>query len=289
MPDIERIFKLTPFTRQTLFFSATMPPEIQRVTNQFLQNPVQIEVARRSTTAETVEQKLCPLPSDDARAKRAALRHLIDRCDDIKNGIIFCNRKRTVDIVARSLQKYEYNAAPIHGDLPQAYRTQTLERFRNGEIKLLIASDVAARGLDIPDVSHVFNFDAPIHAEDYVHRIGRTGRAGRSGAAFMLSTPSDEKFIAAIKTEIGKDIDVLELEGLAPPAQPAERKEAPRERRERGSRTGRRRRSQDEEAAKLREEASITVENAIDQGDHIPAFLLRGLPKAENSETDERV
>ena len=184
IPDIERIFGLTPFTRQTLFFSATMAPEIERITNTFLQNPARIEVARQATASETIDQSVVMFKfSRRDRAdseKRAVLRKLIDaEGDKLTNAIIFCNRKTDVDICAKSLKKYGYDAAAIHGDLDQSHRTRTLEAFRNNELRLLVASDVAARGLDIPTVSHVFNFDVPGHPEDYVHRIGRTGRAGR--------------------------------------------------------------------------------------------------------------
>ncbi len=204
IPDIERIFKLTPMTRQTLFFSATMPPEIQRITDTFLHDPARIEVARPATAAATITQKVIRLPSGNDQLKRMTLRRLMD-ADDVRTGIIFCNRKTTVDVVAKSLQKHGYNARPIHGDLPQSYRTETIEKFRSGEVKFIIASDVAARGLDIPDVSHVFNYDAPFHPEDYVHRIGRTGRAGKSGAAYMLLTPHDEKYYRAILDTIRSD------------------------------------------------------------------------------------
>ncbi|MCB2097142.1 MAG: DEAD/DEAH box helicase, partial [Parvularculaceae bacterium] len=201
IPDIERIFKLTPMTRQTLFFSATMPPEIQRITDAFLHDAARVEVARPATTAETITQKIVRLPSTDDRLKRMTLRHLLDD-ESVRTGIIFCNRKSTVDVVAKSLQKHGYSARPIHGDLPQSYRTETIEKFRGGEVKFIVASDVAARGLDIPDVSHVFNFDAPFHADDYVHRIGRTGRAGRQGAAYMLLTPADQKYYDGILSTI---------------------------------------------------------------------------------------
>ncbi|MBY0422954.1 MAG: DEAD/DEAH box helicase, partial [Parvularculaceae bacterium] len=197
IPDIERIFKLTPITRQTLFFSATMPPEIKRITDTFLHDPARVEVARPATTAETIAQKIVRLENGADNVKRAALRLLL-QSEGVRNGIVFCNRKSTVDVVATSLQKHGFNARPIHGDLAQAYRTETLDKFRSGELQFLIASDVAARGLDIPDVSHVFNFDVPIHAEDYVHRIGRTGRAGRQGATFMIVTPHDGKHYDAI-------------------------------------------------------------------------------------------
>ncbi len=212
IPDIERIFKLTPFTRQTLFFSATMPPEIQKLTDQFLSAPLRIEVSRPASAAPTITQNIIRLPSGNDKLKRAALRHLIET-SGVKNGIVFCNRKKTVDIVAKSLQKHGANARPIHGDLPQSYRMETLAGFREGKIELLIASDVAARGLDIPDVSHVFNFDVPIHSEDYVHRIGRTGRAGREGTAYMLVGPNDDKYYAAIlKTIDSKGINEIEIE-----------------------------------------------------------------------------
>ena len=184
IPDVERICKLLPFTRQTLFYSATMPPEIQRLTDQFLHNPVRIEVSRPATTAANITQELVEIPANDW-AKREALRRLIREAEPtLNNAIVFCNRKRDVDVVAKSLTKHGFDAAPIHGDLDQSLRTKTLDRFRAGELKILVASDVAARGLDVPAVSHIFNFDVPIHADDYVHRIGRTGRAGRSGQAY---------------------------------------------------------------------------------------------------------
>jgi superfamily II DNA/RNA helicase len=204
IPDVERIAKLIPFTRQTLFYSATMPPEIQRLTDQFLQAPVRIEVSKPATAASTIVQMAVTVPGDDW-AKREALRRLV-REQDVKNAIVFCNRKRDVDIVAKSLQKHGFSAAALHGDLDQSVRTRTLDSFRAGEIRLLVASDVAARGLDIPAVSHIFNFDVPFQADDYVHRIGRTGRAGRTGHAFMLVTRRDEKNFAAIEKLIGQTI-----------------------------------------------------------------------------------
>ena len=211
IPDIERIFQMTPFTRQTLFFSATMAPEIERITNTFLSNPARVEVARQATTSDTITQQLFELAGArrdaQAKQKRDFLRQLIDQEGEaVTNGIIFCNRKVDVDIVAKSLKKYGHDAEPIHGDLDQSYRTRTLEGFRDGKIRFLVASDVAARGLDIPNVSHVFNFDVPSHAEDYVHRIGRTGRAGRKGAAMMISTPKDEKLLKAIEDLIKTEI-----------------------------------------------------------------------------------
>ncbi len=211
IPDVEEICRKLPFTRQTLFYSATMPPEIQRLTDQFLHNPVRIEVSRPATTAENITQEVVEIPANDW-AKREALRRLIREAEPtLKNAIVFCNRKRDVDVVAKSLVKHGFDAAPIHGDLDQSLRTKTLDRFRAGELKILVASDVAARGLDVPAVSHVFNFDVPIHADDYVHRIGRTGRAGRSGAAFMLASHRDGKYIEAIEKITGQKLARREM------------------------------------------------------------------------------
>ena len=220
IPDIERIFQLTPFTRQTLFFSATMAPEIERITDTFLANPARIEIARQATAAESITQKLIyftPSRKDRTFAeKRAVLREMIRaEAGSATNTIVFCNRKADVDVVAKSLSVHGFNAAPIHGDLEQSQRTRTLDIFREGEIDILVASDVAARGLDIPDVSHVFNFDIPNHAEDYVHRIGRTGRAGRAGAAFSIATPADAKNLGAVEALLKSEIPRMDLpEGL---------------------------------------------------------------------------
>ncbi|ENT44892.1 hypothetical protein B969_01224 [Brucella suis F5/05-4] len=207
IPDIERICKLIPFTRQTLFFSATMPPEITKLTEQFLHSPVRIEVAKASSTAKTVTQRLVKSGKKDWD-KRAVLRDLIQsEGDSLKNAIIFCNRKKDVSELFRSLTRHEFDAGALHGDMDQRARMAMLSSFKDGKLRLLVASDVAARGLDIPDVSHVFNFDVPIHAEDYVHRIGRTGRAGRSGKAFTIVTSSDTKYLAAIESMIGEKIE----------------------------------------------------------------------------------
>ncbi|MEP5151632.1 DEAD/DEAH box helicase [Planktotalea sp.] len=226
IPDIERIFSLTPFTRQTLFFSATMAPEIERITNTFLSNPARVEVARQATASENIEQVVMMFKGSrkdrEASEKRKALRMLIDsEGDKCTNAIIFCNRKMDVDIVAKSLKKYGYDAAPIHGDLDQSQRTKTLDGFREGDLRFLVASDVAARGLDVPSVSHVFNFDVPSHAEDYVHRIGRTGRAGRDGKAVMICVGRDEKNFDAIEKLIQKQITRIDnpLKKDAAPAQ----------------------------------------------------------------------
>ena len=215
IPDIERIFGLTPFTRQTLFFSATMAPEIERITNTFLSNPARVEVARQATASETIEQGVVMFKGSrrdrEPSEKRKLLRLMIDgEGEKCTNAIIFCNRKTDVDICAKSLKKYGYNASPIHGDLDQSQRMKTLDGFRNGEIRLLVASDVAARGLDIPAVSHVFNFDVPGHPEDYVHRIGRTGRAGREGKAITLCSARDDKAFDAVEKLIQKEIPRLD-------------------------------------------------------------------------------
>src|SRR5579871_1279172 len=206
IPDIERICKLVPFTRQTLFFSATMPPEITRLTQTFLHNPARVEVARAATTAETIEQKLVRSGASPEE-KRATLRRIIRKAENFKNAIIFCNRKRDVAVLARSLQKHGFSAGALHGDMDQRSRMAALDAFRNDELQLLVCSDVAARGLDIPDVSHVINYDAPHHAEDYVHRIGRTGRAGKSGQALTIVSRTDQKAIAEIEKLIARKID----------------------------------------------------------------------------------
>ncbi|MBX8800804.1 DEAD/DEAH box helicase [Pseudochrobactrum asaccharolyticum] len=219
IPDIERICKLIPFTRQTLFFSATMPAEITKLTEQFLHSPARVEVAKASTTAKTVTQRLvksAKKPWD----KRAVLRDLIQaEGDELKNAIIFCNRKMDVSELFRSLVKHGFNAGALHGDMDQRARMTMLSNFKDGNLQLLVASDVAARGLDIPDVSHVFNYDIPIHAEDYVHRIGRTGRAGRSGKAFSIITASDTKHLDAIEKMIGEKIEWLDGDLSTLPAQ----------------------------------------------------------------------
>jgi superfamily II DNA/RNA helicase len=211
IPDIEHIFKLTPFTRQTLFFSATMAPEIERITNTFLSAPVRVEIARQATASENIKQSVvmfAPKQKDrEPSEKRQLLRYLIDlEGKNCTNAIVFCNRKTDVDICSKSLNKYGYQAAPIHGDLDQTKRTETLESFRDGDLRILVASDVAARGLDIPSVSHVFNFDVPIQAEDYVHRIGRTGRAGRDGTAIMICSKKDRKNFSNVEQLLQKEI-----------------------------------------------------------------------------------
>ena len=299
IPDIERIFSLTPFTRQTLFFSATMPPEITRLTETFLSNPERVEVARQSTTAETVTQGVCEFRAsarDRAdKEKRECLRELITReGDKLKNAIIFCNRKRDVSILQKSLVKHGLNAGALHGDLDQSVRMATLDGFRNGEIALLVASDVAARGLDIPSVSHVFNFDIPIHSEDYVHRIGRTGRAGREGTAISICQPHEKKYLDKIEELVKKEIPRIETPQVATPPQAEDREDRParddrrpdRKRNERGDRNekrGGRGRSRGRES-------NAGNQPVIGMGDHIPAFLLIEMPSRKTkTETSEPV
>ncbi len=206
IPDIERICKMIPPSRQTLMFSATMPNEIERLANTFLRDPVRISVAKASSTATTVTQRLVA-SGREAHDKRDVLRNLIRGAVDLKNAIIFCNRKRDVQIVYKSLEKHGFSVGALHGDMDQRARTMMLDGFRGDKIKILVASDVAARGLDIPDVSHVLNFDVPIHAEDYVHRIGRTGRAGRTGTAITIVTSADTKYLGAIEKLVTQSID----------------------------------------------------------------------------------
>ena len=279
IPDIERIFGLTPFTRQTLFFSATMAPEIERITDTFLSAPVRIEVARQATASENIEQAVVMFKASrrdrEGSEKRRVLRELIKlEGDSCTNAIIFCNRKTDVDICAKSMKKYGLNAAPIHGDLDQSQRMKTLDQFRNGELQFLVASDVAARGLDIPDVTHVFNFDVPGHAEDYVHRIGRTGRAGRSGKAVMICAPRDEKAFDAVEKLIQKEIPRLDN-----PVKPEKRKakSAPKndERKDERSETKSEERSEKQnQRSRNRGRSDRGRDNkVVGMGDHLPSFI----------------
>ena len=210
IPDVERIAKIVSRMRQTLLFSATMPKEIRRLAEAFMSNPKEISVSPPASPAETVRQQLVMVKAGRGaisiqKEKRAALRNLL-RGETVRNALVFCNRKRDVGVVCRSLQRHGFNAGQLHGDMQQSARMETLDSFKKGEIHLLVCSDVAARGLDIQDMSHVFNFDVPSHAEDYVHRIGRTGRAGRSGTAYTVATTEDLRYLASIERLIGKKI-----------------------------------------------------------------------------------
>lgn len=288
IPDIERIVGLLPRKRQTLFFSATMPKEIRRLADAFLDDPVEIAVSRPSTTAANIEQVVCHVAPED---KRRALRYLL-QTEPVSAALVFCNRKRDVSILYGSLKKYGFNCGQLHGDMSQPARTETLDLFRAGEIQILVCSDVAARGIDITDLSHVFNFDVPINAEDYVHRIGRTGRAGKKGKSFTLYSKADDKFLKAIRSLTKQDLPLQTLEGLEPgggPADgvPAERSEGRRpkgtaaqkkatERREAKTeaRPGRRRGSDGPPGAAEREPDSAPV---VGFGDHTPAFMLQSV------------
>jgi superfamily II DNA/RNA helicase len=273
---------LVPFTRQTLFFTATMPSEIQRITGQFLHNPIKVEVSRPATTVANTTQILVKSGSKP-HEKRDVLRRLIRSSDNFKNAIIFCNRKTEVAQLHRSLLRHEFSAAALHGDLDQQARMAALDRFRKGEVKLLIASDVAARGLDIPDVSHVFNFDVPHHADDYVHRIGRTGRAGKSGTAITIVSPIDSKSLAAIEKLTGQTIPWMgEQPHASDPAPAPDAHERPRHgsRQQRGPRQGKRREPAPAPVAALPEERIRRAPTPPAKTDsrpesHLPAFLLR--------------
>ncbi len=211
IPDIEKIVSLVPFTRQTLLFSATMAPEIKKLTEKFLSNPKEVSVARAATTAKNVEQFVVHA---DPKRKNEILERIIQN-EDVQTAFIFCNRKRDIDGLVRWLKAKGYKAQGMHGDMAQSERTKTLQAFKNDEITLLVCSDVAARGIDVNDLSHVFNFDVPMTADDYVHRIGRTGRAGKNGRAWMLSTSREEKYLDAIETLIKQKIPVADVKGAS--------------------------------------------------------------------------
>lgn len=204
IPDIEKIITLIPMSRQTLLFSATMPQEIKNLADKFLSNPKSVSVAPAASPAATVDHRLMQVSPKD---KKYALRDLIER-ENIKNAFVFCNRKKDVDMLGKWLSEKGFSAAALHGDMVQSKRTETLQAFKDGKISLMVCSDVAARGLDVSGVSHVFNYDVPFNADDYVHRIGRTGRAGQSGKAWTLVTESDDKLIAAIVKLVGCDIPI---------------------------------------------------------------------------------
>jgi superfamily II DNA/RNA helicase len=307
IPDIERICKLLPFTRQTLFFSATMPSEIQRLTSQFLHNPEKIEAAPPATTSSTIEQFAVKAPSE-AKEKRDALRKLLKTQTNVKNAIVFANRKTTVAVLETSLRKHGFNAAALHGDMDQQARLRTLAAFRNNEITYLIASDVAARGLDIPEVSHVFNYDVPIHADDYVHRIGRTGRAGRSGHAFMLVTRLESKHFKAIEQLIRKPIpwfggedapeaaaEEAPVESRKPARRGGSRKAesaapAPQQQQERRAAKPQRERPQNDRPQRDRDRSPARAPSLPDapdskgfHKDNIPAFLARPVRSAQSA------
>jgi superfamily II DNA/RNA helicase len=237
IPDIEEICTKLPATRQTLLFSATMPPPIKKLADKFLSNPKTIEVSRPASANASIEQRLVRV---DSRKKRDTLADLL-RAGDVKNAIVFCNRKTTVRELATSLKRGRFAVGQIHGDMEQADRIKELDRFKADEINILVASDVAARGLDIKGVSHIFNFDVPWHPDDYVHRIGRTGRAGKTGKAITLVGREDAEAIDNIQKLIGTQIQALGEEQPKAGAETEAAPERPREKRERAARPKRER------------------------------------------------
>ena len=287
IPDIEKICKLLPPRRQTLLFSATMPKEIARLAKTFQKDPVRIEVARESKTAETIAQHVVKLPRGDDKAKRTALRRIIES-RDVKNGIVFCNRKREVDIVAKSLAKHGFSAAPIHGDLPQSARMDTLNKFREGELQLLVASDVAARGLDIPDVGHVFNYAPPPKDEDYVHRIGRTGRAGREGESFTMVGPDDAKGWRGVMMLINTDVAEYMPDGLVEELEDLPEESGGRRGRGRGDRGGRRDRSEGRGRGRGRRDRSERREETETPSEKEATTTAAERPKKDRKERSKR-
>ncbi|PBB42437.1 DEAD/DEAH box helicase [Mesorhizobium sp. M1A.F.Ca.IN.022.07.1.1] len=282
IPDIERICEMIPFTRQTLFFSATMPPEITKLTEKFLHAPVRVEVSRAASTATSITQRLVKSGSKPWD-KRETLRNLMRAEEsDLKNAIIFCNRKVEVSELFRSLLKHDFDAGALHGDMDQRARMQMLANFRDGKLRYLVASDVAARGLDIPDVSHVFNYDVPIHAEDYVHRIGRTGRAGRSGKSFTIATRSDTKYVDAIEKLIGTKIEWHD--GDLSTVAESEDEEAPRRGRGAPRRAGRK----DEDRKSRGERKKSADRHARHSDDETPETPREEQPVAEIADIAER-
>jgi superfamily II DNA/RNA helicase len=279
IPDIERIGKLVPFTRQTLFFTATMPPEIQRIADNFLHNPVRVEVSKPATAAETITQLLVKT-GREPHEKRDTLRQLVRSSENFKNAIVFCNRKSEVAQLHRSLLRHKFNAVALHGDMDQPARMAALDRFRQGEAKLLIASDVAARGLDIPDVSHVFNFDVPHHPDDYVHRIGRTGRAGKAGTAItIVGSSNDQKAVAAIEKLIGQTIPWAGAPAKTETAAEISLAAAPRRERSRSPQRKPERTRKPAQAQPVHSPRRVAAAHD-EAGDHahLPAFLLRPVP-----------
>ncbi|MEE8516960.1 MAG: DEAD/DEAH box helicase [Alphaproteobacteria bacterium] len=313
IPDVERIVTFLPKIRQTLFFSATFPREIRRLADSFLMNPKEIHVTPKTSAAETVDHFLVRT----APAKKSDVLCDLLRGQSVKSALIFCNRKRDVDVLASSLRRHKFCVGALHGDMAQPARTAMLESFKNGDINLLVATDVAGRGLDIVGLSHVFNFDVPTHAEDYVHRIGRTGRAGLRGCAITLATGEERKYVAAITRLIGQDIPGLDGAASgddAHDAEPSEGKQTavttepeakrpranarPRTRRERRPRTQARDTAKDKpkaangappqpQAAKQeharskggRSQGRAGAKQVVAFGDNMPAFLRQPASK----------
>ncbi|NBX65753.1 MAG: DEAD/DEAH box helicase [Proteobacteria bacterium] len=275
IPDIERIVKMVPPIRQTLLFSATMPAPIQKLSEAFMTNPRTVAVAAQASPAETVAQNLMMLKSGKDK-DRTLLNLIRDTSLGVVNAFVFCNRKKDVSTLSRFLSGQGVSAAPLHGDMPQAQRTQTLQDFKDGKISIMICSDVAARGLDISGVSHVFNYDVPFNAEDYVHRIGRTGRAGKSGVAFTFGVPDDDKLITAIEKLIAKAIPrvgapAVESRERAPrEAKPARE---PREPRAQRSEKPKREDQRPPRVERPRHDEGEVASPSAGFGDDVPAFM----------------
>ncbi|MCF8468252.1 MAG: DEAD/DEAH box helicase [Sneathiella sp.] len=290
IPDVERIVALMPPLRQTLFFSATMSKEMRKLADKFLINPKEVSVSPPTAMAATVTQGLLMVEKAE---KRPALRRLLQK-EEMKTAFIFCNRKKDVDILHGSLVKHGFSAGALHGDLNQAQRTETLDKFKKGEIKLLVCSDVAARGIDVSSVSHVFNFDVPSHAEDYIHRIGRTGRAGMEGHAFTIATKSDAKYLEAIYKLVGMKIPAITVDGMEEIAEEAS-EIAAREKRtsSRGTKTGRSRSvSSKKEAPKessSRKSAEPSRAAEVTVKDKPPSAERTRRPRHANDEGDTQV
>jgi superfamily II DNA/RNA helicase len=267
IPDIEEICSKLPKNRQTLLFSATMPPPIQKLAQKFLNEPKRIEVARPATANTNIEQKLVKV---DAARKREALRDLL-KAEGVKNAIIFCNRKTTVRELTTSLRRSGFAAGQIHGDMDQSDRIAEFERFKRDEINILVASDVAARGLDVKGVSHVFNFDVPWQPDDYIHRIGRTGRAGATGTAITLATREDNDAVAAIEKLTGLKISRSETASAEAPQPEPKRSEKKEDRPKRSSR------SREEREQPDRRQPTLVVEDLKpDWNGPLPSFLSVG-------------
>ncbi len=262
IPDIETICSRLPTSRQTLLFSATMPPPIKKLADKFLSNPKSIEVARPASTNTNIAQHKVPVAS--SRSKREVLRHLL-KTDDVATAMIFCNRKTTVRELNKSLRSHGFASGEIHGDMDQPARLAELQRFKDGHVNILVCSDVAARGLDIKGVSHVFNFDTPWHPDDYVHRIGRTGRAGATGRAFTLVAPEDAEAIDNVEKLTKMTIPVFEValddRAERPRREPREDR-APREERAPREDRGRRADKPRREERPAREERPVREDRA---------------------------
>ena len=293
IPDIERIFSLIPPPRQTLFFSATMPAEIERLIRTNLSDPVRVEVTRRATVSADIDQLfLLFRPEQKTTAfkeKRALLRRKLQELDgEISNAIIFCNQKANVEVLRKSMRKHRIQCAILHGDLDQSIRTQVLEGFKNGEIRYLIASDIAARGLDVSTVSHVINFDVPAHSEDYVHRIGRTGRAGRAGRAITICLPGDKKRMNSIEKLIGRTVprEAVSADGSSAKSRSSHESKdaapisdgASAEKSAPGTRSSRPKRRRKKSGQRNAETASASVQTVVGMGDNIPEFMTKQFP-----------